>query len=64
VDVTRQVEKVGPEEDAAGGTRPEGETKEPLERGLGTPPEPLRLSDLRRGREQKAGEDGGGDDGH
>jgi len=64
VHVTRQVENVGPEENTAGGTCTDGETKEPFERGLGAPPEPLRVSDLRRGREQKTGEGDGGDDGH
>ena len=60
----REVEDVGPEEDAPGGARAEWEAEEPLEGGLGAAPEPAGVSDFGGGGEEDPGEDGGGDEGH
>lgn len=58
----REVEHVGPEEDAARGARAEWEAEEPLEGGgLGAPPEPPRVANLSCGREEDAHESDGGD---
>jgi len=48
---SREVENVGPEEDAARGSGAERETEEPLESrgGLGAPPEPARVTNLSSG---------------
>lgn len=59
VEEAREVEGVGPEEDASGGARAEGEAEEPLEGrgGLGAAPEPSRVPDLGGGGEEDADED-------
>lgn len=59
-----EVEDVGPEEDPTGGAGPEGEAEEPLEGGLGAPPEPAGVADLCGSGEEDSDEDGGGDEGH
>lgn len=65
VEEAREVESVGPEEDAARGANTEWETKEPLERGGScAPQEPLCVTDLGAGREKHAGENGDWDQWH
>lgn len=66
VEEPREVEHVGPEEDAAGGACAERETEEPLEGsgGFAPPPEPPRVTDLRGGGEEDSGENSGGENGH
>lgn len=60
---SREVENIGPEEDAARGARTEREAEEPLEggAGLGTTPEPARVSDLGGCWEKNADKDYKGD---
>ncbi|KAA8537673.1 hypothetical protein F0562_027337 [Nyssa sinensis] len=60
----REVEDVGPEEDAPGGTRAEGEAEKPLEWGFGAVPEPSGVANLGVGGGEDADEDGGGDESH
>lgn len=65
VEVAREVEGVGPEEDTARGTDTEWETEQPLERcGSGALPEPPCVPNLSFGGEEHADEYGYGDYGH
>ncbi|KAM3271340.1 hypothetical protein ACQJBY_041865 [Aegilops geniculata] len=66
VEVPGEVVGVGPEEDAAGRAGPRREAEEPPERRgpAPAPPRPARVPNLRHRRQQRAGEDGGGDGGH
>uniref|UniRef100_A0A8R7Q7T5 Uncharacterized protein n=1 Tax=Triticum urartu TaxID=4572 RepID=A0A8R7Q7T5_TRIUA len=66
VEVPGEVVGVGPEEDAARRAGPRREAEEPPEGGrpAPAPPRPARVPNLRHRRQQRAGEDGGGDGGH
>lgn len=62
VEEAREVEDVGPEEDAAGRSSAERETEKPLERAcIYTAQEPPGVSDLRRGGEEDSEENDGGE---
>lgn len=64
VEEAGEVVHVRPEEDPTRRPGAQWEAEQPLERGLGPPPEPAGLVDLGGGGQEDSGEDGGGDDGH
>ncbi|KAA8531796.1 hypothetical protein F0562_006487 [Nyssa sinensis] len=64
VEESGEVEDIGPEEDPTGRAGTQGEAKEPLEWGLGAPPEPAGLADFYGGGEEDTGEDRGGNECH
>lgn len=62
VEETREVKRVGPEEHAPRGARPDRETQQPLERRLTPPPYPPGFPDFRGGGRQDPEEDPKGDE--
>ncbi|CAK9155459.1 unnamed protein product [Ilex paraguariensis] len=60
----REIEDIGPEEDASRRACSEWETKEPLEWGFRAPPEPPGVADLGGCRGESSCKDGGGDECH